>query len=86
MAKKEDTFQVKVYSPFHVYFDAPALSVSAANETGPFDVLPHHHNFLTLLSPCEVIVRTTENTDQKFKITHGVMLVKADEATVFLDV
>lgn len=78
-------FHVKVYSPFHTYYDASALSVSAENDTGPFDVLPHHKNFLTLLKPCEVIIRAEGNKEERIRITQGIMLVKADEATIFLD-
>lgn len=76
---------VKVYAPYKTYFDSDALSISAVNETGPFDILPQHYNFMTLLSPCEVIVRT-DRGDETFTIARGVMHVKADQVIVFLDV
>jgi F0F1-type ATP synthase epsilon subunit len=76
---------VKVYAPFKVYFDDEALSISAINDTGPFDVLPQHHNFMTLLSPCDIIVRT-ERGEEKITINRGIMHVKADDVVVFLDV
>jgi hypothetical protein len=80
-----ETMNIKVYSPFKVYFDGEAKSLSAVNLTGPFDILPKHHNFMTLLDACELIVRTTEN-EQKISISRGVMHVKADQIIVFLDV
>ncbi len=76
---------VKVYAPFKTYFNGIANSISAVNETGPFDILPQHHNFMTLLSPCDIIVRTDQG-DEKFTITRGIMHVKADRVIVFLDV
>jgi F0F1-type ATP synthase epsilon subunit len=76
---------VKVYSPFKTYYEGIALSVSAASKTGDFDILPKHHNFITLLVPCDLIVRT-EKEDETFPITGGIMHVKADQVTVFLDV
>ncbi len=76
---------VKVYSPFKVYFDGLAQSISAVNDTGPFDILPMHHNFMTLLNPCEVVVRTA-TTQDKLQINKGIMHVKADQVIVFLDV
>lgn len=76
---------VKVYSPYKVYFEGPAISISAESLTGPFDILPKHHNFITLLSPCELVVRTAKAED-KFRIDGGVMHVKADDVVVFLDV
>ncbi len=76
---------VKVYSPYQVYFDRNAYSVSAVNATGPFDILPKHHNFITLLEPCELVIRTSQG-DVKIRIARGIIHVKADRAIVFLDV
>jgi F0F1-type ATP synthase epsilon subunit len=77
---------VKVYSPFNTYFDETALSVSAGNATGPFDILPHHHNFITLLQACELAIDSVSRGPVKIRISGGLMHVKADEVLVFLDV
>lgn len=79
---------VKVYSPFKVYFEDDAYSISGVNATGPFDILPQHHNFMTLLTPCELLVKTVNgpSPEQKIRISGGLMHVKADQITVFLDV
>lgn len=79
------TMHVKVYSPFKVYYDDQADSISGENGTGPFDILPKHHNFMTLLSPCELIIRSFRG-EQKIRISGGLMHVKADQVTVFLDI
>jgi len=86
-SKVEDgkNMYVKVYAPFNTYYDGLAESISAQNDTGPFDILPKHHNFMTLISPGEVIVRSGER-EEKIPITRGIMHVKADEVRVFLDV
>ena len=76
---------IKLRSPFHVYYDDRANSISALNDTGPFDILPGHRNFMTLVSPCELVLRTASG-DQRIKIARAVMHVKADHVTVFLDV
>jgi F-type H+-transporting ATPase subunit epsilon len=80
------TMRVKVYSPFRVYFDGEAYSLSGKNATGPFDILPHHHNFMTLLAPGELVVQSERGDEQKLRISGGLMHVKADKVTVFLDV
>lgn len=77
---------IKIYSPFKTYFDENAMSISALNDTGPFDILPHHHNFMTLLNEGIITVQTERGDQQQFSISHGVMHVKADEVVVFLDV
>jgi len=76
---------IKVYSPYKVYFDEQGESISAVNATGPFDILPQHHRFMTLLSPCEVVIRT-QRREEKIRISGGLMHVKADQVTVFLDI
>lgn len=88
-AEKHDgqlSMQVKVYSPFRDYYDGPTFSLSAENDTGPFDILPKHHNFISLLSPCEMVLRTVKHGEQRIRISGGIMHVKADRVTVFLDV
>jgi F0F1-type ATP synthase epsilon subunit len=82
---KDPTMHIKVYSPFQIYFDDTAYSISAVNGTGPFDILPQHHNFITLLNPCEMVVRSPKK-EQKIRISGGLMHVKSDEVTVFLDI
>lgn len=79
------TMHVKVHAPFKVYFDGEAESISAVNQTGPFDILPKHHNFMTLLNQGDIVVRTDKG-EEKIPITRGIMHVKADEIIVFLDV
>jgi len=80
------SMQVKVYSPFNDYYEGGAFSLSAENATGPFDILPKHHNFISLLSACEIIVRTVNKGDQRIRISGGLMHVKSNQVIVFLDV
>lgn len=87
-AKKDNaapSIHIRVASPFKTFFDEDALSISAVNDTGPFDILPHHHNFITLLNACQITVRTSQG-DFHIQISGGIMHVKADKITVFLNV
>jgi F0F1-type ATP synthase epsilon subunit len=83
---KTPTMQVKVYAPFRTYFNGPALSLSAINKTGPFDILPRHKNFMTLLAPGIITVRAPDQPDFKLKVNRGVVHVKSDKTIVFLDI
>ncbi len=76
---------VKVYAPFQVYFEGEAYSVSAVNATGPFDILPRHHNFLCMLVPCELKIAGVKG-DKMVKIHRALMHVEADRVVVFMDV
>lgn len=79
------TMSVKVYAPFQMYFEGDAYSVSAENDTGPFDILPKHHNFLCMLVPCTLVVKHPKG-DKKIKIHRALMHVKSDKVVVFMDV
>jgi hypothetical protein len=77
---------IKVYSPSRIYFDGAAFSVTATNDTGEFDILPQHHNFISLLNPCDLIVRTIGEGNRKISISGGLLHVKTDRVVVFLDI
>lgn len=77
---------VKVYAPFQVYFEGDAYSVSALNDTGPFDILPRHKNFLCMLVPCMLTIEPVSTATKQIKIYRALMHVKADSVVVFMDV
>jgi F0F1-type ATP synthase epsilon subunit len=83
---KPSTMQVKVYAPFQIYFDSSAESLSATNDTGPFDILPHHKNFMSLLKAGDITVRQKDKPDFNLQIERGVLHVRSNKVTVFLDV
>ena len=81
----QPVMHAKVYSPFQTYVDEPVYSLSAENSTGPFDILPHHHNFITLLAKSELMLNTPQG-EKHIRISGGLMHVKANTVTIFLDV
>ena len=81
-----DSMNVKVYSPSRTYFDGLAFSVTAANATGEFDVLPQHHRFISLLNECDLIIRSVDEGNRKITISGGLMHVKEGRVAVFLDI
>lgn len=80
------SMSVKIYAPFQVYFEGEATSVSAENATGPFDILPHHRNFLCMLVPCNLTVQPVEGKQKTIKIHRALMHVQSNHVTVFMDV
>lgn len=83
--KLQKTFTVTVFSPFETYFEGPALAVSAETEQGPFDVLFGHANFLSLLVPCKVTVRTAQG-QKEIPITRGILQVANNAVWLFANV
>lgn len=79
----EAKLHVKVLSPTQAFYDGPAMSVSATNRVGPFDILAGHANFFTLLSEGNIVVNTGAQS-LTFAITHGIAKVHADTVTFFV--
>lgn len=79
------TIAVKVFAPFQVFYEGDAYSVSAVNDVGPFDILPHHRNFMCMLVPCNLVIQTP-NGQKDVKVSRALMHVKSDRVVVFMDV
>lgn len=81
--KGEPQLKVKIISPAQTYYEGPALSVSAVNKVGPFDILADHANFFSLLSEGDVVVNTGQQT-LRFPITHGIVRAAKNSITLFI--
>lgn len=82
----QDEIKVRVLSQFRTLYDDWAVSFSAQNDTGPFDVLKGHANFLTLLSPGTIKIRRSDDTHREVDVEKGVVRVTQDIVEVFIDV
>ncbi len=71
-------------APFTVYYDGLASYVSSANKVGPFDILPGHADFFSVLNPGEVVIGTPGDP-VKFTITNGIITVRDNAVMVFVN-
>ena len=71
-------------SPFHLYYEGLADSVTAVNAVGKFDILPGHADFFSMLDPGEVVIGTS--ADQVvFTIHNGIITVRDNEVMLFVN-
>jgi F0F1-type ATP synthase epsilon subunit len=86
MSRADESAQLSVIAraPFQVYFEGTALAVSATNKVGPFDILPNHADFFSVLSPGEVVIETT-GEPVTFTIHNGIITVRNNEVMLFAD-
>jgi F0F1-type ATP synthase epsilon subunit len=87
MSAKNDLKQLKVIAraPFHIYYEGPAKVVSAANRVGEFDVLPGHADFFSVMVACKIIIET-DSDNISFSITGGIIGVRNDEVSIFVNI
>ena len=78
------SLKVIARAPFHVYYEGDALSLSAFNEVGPFDVLPGHADLFSMLVPCEITIDNGKDKEPiRFDIRNGILTVSDDEVMLF---
>lgn len=80
------TLHVIARAPFEVYYEGPAEAVSAQNKIGPFDVLPDHADFFSVLDPCEVRIDKPDSDDPVlFSAHNGIVTVRDNQVMLFVN-
>lgn len=73
-------------SPFNVYYEGSAMSLSAVNRVGPFDILPGHADFFSVLNAGEIVIETKPDTEPiRFMVNNGIITVRDNEVLLFVD-
>lgn len=76
---------VMIRSSDKILFDGEAKTVSSVNDTGPFDILPFHANFISIIKS-KISVKLNNGSRQDFPIDGGVMQVHENKVEVFLGI
>lgn len=66
-------------------FAGPAKAVTCMNETGRFDILSQHANFISTIKD-KVTVHLPEGGVKEFNFENGVIQVASDNVTIYLGV
>lgn len=82
----ESKLRVKIFSPYETFYEGMAMSVSAQNKTGPFDILYDHSNFFSLLTAGIVRVKTDYGDVIEVQILRGIIRVNRNSVTLFANV
>lgn len=87
MSKLEDEqLDVIARAPFNVYYEGKAKSVSATNKVGPFDVLPGHADFFSVLEPGQISIDTGEKDLLTFNVSSGIITARGNQINLFVDI
>lgn len=78
------TLSIIARAPFEVYYEGEALSITATNRVGEFDILPGHADFFSVLSPSDIYIETTGDVIN-FPITNGIITVRDNAVMLFVN-
>ncbi len=82
---KKTPFKVEIRSKDGVLYSGNALYLSSTNESGPFDILPQHANFITLIHGY-IFIDSKLPTEKKFELDRGVLYVLSNNVNVYVGI
>lgn len=77
------TLHVRVISPKKLLLDTEATSVSSKNSQGPFDILPQHANFITVIENSPIIIRHNRQKPITFNLPLAIILTMKDSVNIY---
>jgi len=84
LALSTEKIHVIVRNRMQILFNDDAKSVSSKNDTGTFDVLPEHANFISLISS-PLSIRKVDGKTQEITFKNGLIKVKDNAVFCYID-
>ncbi|MEZ6255390.1 MAG: hypothetical protein R3B92_01265 [Patescibacteria group bacterium] len=82
----DPNFKITIRSRSKLHYQGMAVSLTSVNNTGKFDILGYHANFISLIKDYVLVVTSTESASPlRFDITDGVIYVDNSEVHVYLN-
>lgn len=79
------SIRVEVRGRQGLVFSGELYAVSSFNTTGPFDILPDHANFVSMISR-KVVLRRADGKVDEINVDNGVIVVEENNVKIFLGV
>lgn len=80
-----ETMTVRITRATELLWEGKALSVTSKNVDGPFDVLPMHANFVTLIRGEPITIKLQDGTENKHSFKYAVMYVQDNIVKIYAD-
>lgn len=77
------TLHVRILSPQQLILETDAQSVSSKNLQGPFDILPQHTNFITMVENSPIIIRTPNQKPSTFTFPLAIVTVSENKVNIY---
>jgi F0F1-type ATP synthase epsilon subunit len=80
-----DLLTVRINSPDKLLWEGKAVSVSSKNTQGPFDILPLHTNFVTILENEKIRINTGSEI-KEYSFPRSVMYVHSNAVYIYTNI
>ena len=78
----EEILNVEINSPEKLIWEGQAKSVSSENSSGPFDILPYHANFITIIEDHPVKINTGLKIEE-FHYTNAIIYASKNKVLIY---
>ena len=83
---KNPTFlNITIKNKENTLLEENVSAISSFNEKGPFDILPLHENFITVITK-NITLHKTDGTKKDMAIERGVLKIVKDEVHIYLGI
>jgi F0F1-type ATP synthase epsilon subunit len=83
--KTANALHLTILSREYVVYDGLVAAVTSVNDTGNFDILPFHQNFISLIKQ-KLVFLPVEGEPTQVTLDTGIMHVNRDRVRVFLGI
>lgn len=77
------TIKLKIRNREKLVLEEEVKAITSLNDTGIFDVLPEHANFISIIKEY-LIIHKTNGSKEEVKLEKGVMRVLNNEIQIFI--
>ena len=78
--------KVRIVSPKETIFQGDVLSISSTNSKGPFDILPLHANFITLIENKPIKISTADKKNISYTFPLAIVYARTDAVDIYTDI
>lgn len=82
----EPLITVRIDSPEKNIWEGKARSLSCVNSRGPFDILPLHATFVTLVENQPIVVVNEKGESLKFEFARSVIFNRNNSVSVYTNI
>lgn len=79
-----EKIHIQVRNRTRILFDEDVRSITTKNDTGTFDILPEHTNFISLITS-PLVVRTMDGQEKIITFINGLIKVKDNSIHCYID-
>lgn len=82
---QRDKLYITIKSPDKTVFSGEGIALSSVNDVGPFDVLPRHENFISILGK-KIVIFQDKNQKQELEVEKGIIKARQNRVQIFLGI